>query len=114
MLARKAIADFKKGSEDFFTFEEFCKLRRATTEREKRAFFWFFDSFLECVCGARARRNAKKTMLVSDAQDEHDNGRIVTKSDEVFALLLIDNYLEKWKTILGLEEQVLMLNQSTT
>jgi hypothetical protein len=30
---------------------------------------------------------------------------IVTKSDEVFALLLIDNYLEKWKIILGGEEQ---------
>ena len=51
MLARKAIADFKKHGKDFFSFEEFCKLRRVTTEREKRAFFWFFDSFLECLRG---------------------------------------------------------------
>ncbi len=63
----------------------------------------FFDSFLECVCGARAWRNAKKTMLVSELQDEHD-GVIVTKSDEAFALLLMDYYLEKWKMILGGEE----------
>jgi hypothetical protein len=104
VLARKAIANFKKRGEDFFTFEEFCKLRRAATERERRAFFWFFDSFLECVCGARAWRNAKKTMLVSESRDEHD-GVIVTKSDEAFALLLIDNYLEKWKMTLGGEEQ---------
>jgi hypothetical protein len=104
MLARKAIADLKKRGEDFFTIEEFCKLRRATTERERRAFFWFFDSFLECVCGARAWRNAKKTMMASVARDEH-NGIIVTKSDEAFALLLIDNYLEKWKKMLEAEEQ---------
>jgi hypothetical protein len=103
VLARKAIANFKKRCEDFFTFEEFCTLRRATTEREKRAFFWFFDSFLECVCGARAWQYAKKTVLVLESRDEHD-GIIVTKSDEAFALLLIDNYLEKWRMILGGEE----------
>ena len=39
MLARKAIADFKKRGEEFFSFEEFCKLRRVTTEREKRHSF---------------------------------------------------------------------------
>jgi hypothetical protein len=43
---------FKNREEEFFTFDEFCKLRRATTDRERKAFFWFFDSFLECVCGA--------------------------------------------------------------
>jgi hypothetical protein len=98
-IAWKAIADFKKRGEDFFTIEEFCKLRRATTEREKRAFFWFFDSFLECVCGANTWRKVKKTTLVSEARGD-GNCKIVTKSDEAFALLLIDNYLEKWETIL--------------
>jgi hypothetical protein len=38
---------FKNREEEFFTFDEFCKLRRATTERERKAFLWFFDSFLE-------------------------------------------------------------------
>jgi hypothetical protein len=47
--------DFKKRGEEFFTIEEFCKLRRATSDREKRAFFWFFESFLECVCVGQER-----------------------------------------------------------
>ena len=37
-----------------FTVDELCKLRRATTEWEKQAFYWFFSSFLECVCGKKA------------------------------------------------------------
>ena len=103
-IAWKAIADFKKRGEDFFAIDEFCTLRRATTEREKRAFFWFFDSFLECVCGANTWRKAKKTMLVSEARGD-GNCKIVTKSDEAFGLLLIDNYLEKWETILEAGEE---------
>ncbi len=66
-IARKAIADFNKRGEDFLTIEEFCKLRRATMDRERRAFFWFYDMYLECVCGASSWRNAKKTALVSEA-----------------------------------------------
>ncbi len=93
-ITRKAIADFNNCGEDFFTIEEFCKLRRATTERERRAFFWFYDKFLECVCVASSWRNAKKTALVSEAQDG-DNSKIVSISDEAFGLLLIENYLEK-------------------
>jgi hypothetical protein len=50
------------------------------------------------VCGAIAWRNAKNTMLVSEARHS-DNSKIVTTSDKVFGLLLIDNYLEKWKTL---------------
>jgi hypothetical protein len=97
-IVRDAInKDFKTRGEDFFTFEEFCKLRTATSDREKRAFFFFFNNFLECVCGANAWRTAKKTMLVSEARHS-DNSKMVTTSDEAFALLLIDNYLEKWKT----------------
>ena len=70
--------------------DEFCELRRATTEREKRAFFWFFDLFLECVCVARPWRNVKKTTLVLKADDSHC-GKLVTKIDGAFALLLINN-----------------------
>jgi hypothetical protein len=85
--------------------DEFCKLRRATTEREKHALFWFFDLFLECVCGARPWRNAKKTTVVSEADDGH-RGKPVTKSDEAFALLLIDNHMEKWISALAPEENM--------
>jgi len=88
---------FKNGEDEFFTFDELCKLRRATTDRERKAFFWFFDSFLECVCGASAWNNAKTKQLVSEARDA-SGSKIVSVSDEAFALLLIDNYLEKWKT----------------
>jgi hypothetical protein len=70
-ITREAIKDFKICGEEFFTFEEFCKLlRRATSGREKRAFFWFFKAFLECVCGANIWRTAKTTQLVLAARDE--------------------------------------------
>ena len=50
-IVRESIATFREqGEEEFFTIDELCKLRRATTERERKAFFWFFGSFLECVC----------------------------------------------------------------
>ena len=89
---------FKKRGEEFFTFDEFCKLRRATTDRERKAFFWFFDSFLECVCGVVLWNKAKTKQLVSEARDTSGGSKVVSVSDEAFALLLIDNYLEKWKT----------------
>ena len=97
-IARDAIKDCKRRGEEFFTFEEFCKLRRSTSEREKTAFFWFFNNFLECVCGANVWRNAKTTQLVSGAR-ESNGSKIVSVSDEAFGLLLIDNYLEKWKVL---------------
>ena len=48
---------------------------------------------MECVCGANAWRNAKKTMLVLEARHSN-NSNIVTTSDKAFAPWLIDNYLE--------------------
>ncbi len=99
-IARKALAEFRERGEQFYTIDEFCKLRRATTEREQRAFFWFFDKFLECVCGAKYWRKAKVLMSVSDAVDEDGRRKLVTKSDEAFDLLLIDNYIDKWSTTL--------------
>jgi hypothetical protein len=49
-------------------------------------------------------RKVKKTTLVSEARCD-GNCKIVTKSDEAFALLLIKNYLEKWATILEAGEE---------
>ena len=71
MLVRKAVAMFKQRGKEFYRIDKFGKLRRTTIEREECAFFWFFDSFLECVCGARPWRNAKKTTLVSKADNGH-------------------------------------------
>ena len=39
-------------------------------------------------------------MSVSDAVDEDGRRKLVTKSDEAFGLLLIDNYIDKWSTTL--------------
>lgn len=96
-IVMRAISTFKSSGEDFFTFDELCSLRRAKTDREKRAFLWFFDTFVECVCGSNAWNYAKTRQCVSEAKDA-SGMRIVSKSDEAFALLLIDNYMEKWSS----------------
>lgn len=106
---------FKNRGEDFFTFEELCKLRRATTEREKKAFFWFFDNFIDCVVGANNWNVVKTKQLVSDAVD-NNNSKVVSVSDEAFALLLIDNYMEKWRKKASEEEETateMTSNQTT-
>jgi hypothetical protein len=95
-IAIDAIKDCRIGGEEFFTFKEFYKLRRATSEREKRAFFWSFNNFLECVYGANIWRIAKTTQLVSGPR-ESNGSKIVSISNKAFGLLLIDSYLEKWK-----------------
>jgi hypothetical protein len=50
--------------DELFTVEELCKLRRSTTEREKQAFYWFFSTFLECVCGKKAWGKLKYTSVI--------------------------------------------------
>ena len=65
------------------------------SDREKHAFFWFFNAFFECVCGANIWGTAKTTQLVSAAR-ETNGSKIVSISDEAIGLLLIDNYFEKW------------------
>jgi hypothetical protein len=104
--------------DELFTVEELCKLRRSITEREKQAFYWFFSTFIECVCGKKAWGKLKYTSLVSKATLSNATpgkkvkytacflisaltnnaipGKIVTISDEAFALLLYENYISKW------------------
>lgn len=83
--------------DDFFTFEELCKLRRATTERERNAFFWFFGTFMDSVCGRRTWGKQKYKQLVSTACETGGQSKLVTRSDEAFGLLLFENYIDKWK-----------------
>jgi hypothetical protein len=52
-IVQSTIAKFELTGEDFFTMDELIKLRRATRERNLQAFYWFFGTFLECVCGRR-------------------------------------------------------------
>ena len=80
------MAEFEKLGEEFFTMDEVSTLRRANTDREQKAFFWFFGKYVECVSGKRLWGGKKVLELVSKVKD-NDGGRnnanaIVTKSDE--------------------------------
>ena len=80
-----------------FTLDTICKLRQATTDEEVRAFQWIFGDFLECVSGKRVWSCHKYHDLMSEAVNRDTGVQVVTVSNEAFALLLLDNYTEKWK-----------------
>ena len=63
-------------------------MRSASTAREKAAYYWFMENFIDCVVGKVQCRKSKYLATVSNS--------IVTISDEAFALLLFENYEEKW------------------
>jgi hypothetical protein len=82
----------------------FASSGQATTKRKRETFFWFFDSFfLECASGASVWNNSKTKQLVSEARDP-SGSKVVSVSDEAFALILIKNFLVKWKP--GADEEV--------
>jgi hypothetical protein len=52
------------------------------TERGRKAIFWFFGTFMECVCGRRIWGKQKEYELVSKATEEGGRGKfLVTNSD---------------------------------
>jgi hypothetical protein len=105
-IMMKELKRFKEDGIDRFTIEELQKLRRANTEREKQAFLWFFGTFLECVSGQKHWGAQKCKQLVSEASSSATkHGKLVTISDEAFALLLYDNYVEKWVKAFQRQEQ---------
>jgi hypothetical protein len=97
-IMMKELKRCKEDGIDRFTIEELGKLRRASTEREKQAFLWFFGTFLEFVSGQKHWGAQKWKQLVLEASSSATkHGKLVTISDEAFALLLYDsNYVEKW------------------
>jgi hypothetical protein len=95
-IVRETIAQMENPNE-FYTMNEICKLRRATTERERNAFFWFFGTFMDSVSGRRKWGKQKYQQLVSTACEQGGQNKLVTKSDEAFGLLLFENYIDKWK-----------------
>ena len=102
----KELKRFKEEGVDMFLIDKLQNLRRANTEREKQAFLWFFGSFLECVSGLKHWGVQKSKQLVSQASSSATkHGKLVTISDEAFALLLYDNYIEKWVKTFQQEEQ---------
>jgi hypothetical protein len=105
-IMMKELKRFKEEGMDRFTIDELQKMRRATTEREKKAFLWFYGTFLECVSGLKHWGVQKSKQLVSQASSSaKKHGKLVTISDEAFALLLYDNYVEKWLKAFQREEQ---------
>ena len=98
IVVDKTMPAFQEKGKELFTIEELCKLRRAETKREKEAFFWFFGEFLSCVVGKRQWSVQKQYQLISQAKMTGSSDKLVTKSDEAFALLMYENYLDKWTT----------------
>ena len=92
----KMMPKFQEEDKELFTMEELCKLRRAETEREQEASFWFFGEFLSCVVGKRQWSVQKKYQLISQATMTGSSEKLVTISDEAFALLVYENYKDKW------------------
>ena len=82
-----------------YSIDMLCKLHQSQSPEAKGAFLWFTNSLLECVCGKIAWGAKKKyRSRISDAKCDNTNKSIVTISDEVFALLLYENYIDKWIT----------------
>jgi hypothetical protein len=59
-------------------------------------------TILECVAGKKGWGKVKYFQTVSKAVDRKTNDILVTASDEAFALLMLENYRDKW--ILRYEE----------
>ena len=82
--------------DNFFTIEELSTLRQAETERQLEALVWFIGDFVESVAGRRTWGKLKYFQLVNEARDQATGKTAVTASDEAFALLLFENYSDKW------------------
>jgi hypothetical protein len=80
-----------------YSMETLCLLRQSRTAVEREAFLWFTGELLECVCGKRAwGARMKYKATISEAKDKDTGEIVVTVSDEAFALLLFENYIDKW------------------
>ncbi|KAI2494678.1 hypothetical protein MHU86_19857 [Fragilaria crotonensis] len=96
IVVEETMPKFQEKGKELFTIEELCTLRRAKTEREKEAAFWFFGEFLSCVVGKRVWNVQKQYQLISQATMTGSSDKLVTVSDEAFALLMYENYQDKW------------------
>ncbi len=79
-----------------YLVEMLCKLYQSRMPEEMEAYLWSSGKLLECVCGKRAWGKRKYQTTMSEATEKVTGELIVTVSDEAFALLLFENYIEKW------------------
>lgn len=84
-----------KNPRDLYSVEEISQLRQAL---ELKTFFWFAGEFLQCVAGVRTWGTQKYSNFITGSVDETTNITMVTVTDEAMALLLFENYREKWIT----------------
>ena len=83
-----------------------CKLRQGVTPHDKEAFRWFIGEFVASVSGRKVWGRKKYYYRVSEAViDKGSEELVVTVSDEAFAILLYENYIEKWITRYHKEQQ---------
>ncbi len=78
-----------------YKLKDIQKLRSASTDEEKQAFLWFVGEFVESVAGRKTWGKQKYLKLMSEPTREGGKP-IVSVSDEAFALLMLDNYYERW------------------
>ena len=78
-----------------YSMEDLHKLRSSTTVGEKAAFLWFAGDFVKTVAGRKTWGEKKYLKLMTEGTREGERG-LVSVSDEAFALLMLDNYYERW------------------
>lgn len=89
-----------------YSVETIVKLRQSETEHEKEAFRWFIGEFVASVAGNKLWGRNKYYHRVSEAViDRGGRDLVVTPSDEAFAILIYENYIEKWIARFHLERR---------
>jgi hypothetical protein len=107
-----SLGDTDLEPESLLCIDRVTKLRRAATQDEIDSANWFFAEYLECVAGKKGWGKEKYFQSVSKAVDRETNDILVTVSDEAFALLMLENYRDKW--ILRYEEACIAGGRSNT
>jgi hypothetical protein len=94
-ITLKELKRFRAEGVDMFLIDKLQKMRRANMEREKQFFsglkHWGVQKLKQLVS------------QVSSSATKH--GKLVTICNETFALLLYNNYIEKWVKAFQREEQ---------
>lgn len=80
-----------------YSVDTLVKLRQSVTNEEKEAFQWFIGEFVGSVAGTKLWKRKKIYHRVSEAViDKGGKELVVTVSDEAFAILIYENYIDKW------------------
>jgi hypothetical protein len=81
-------------------------LRQSNTDEENEAFLWLIGDFIASVVGTKVWGRKKYYHRVSEAViDKGGQDLVVTVSDEAFAILIYENYIDKWIAEFHMEQQ---------